>query len=98
MSIVITGATGHLGRLVIEDLITAGTPADEILALGRNSEKLAQLPTRTAHADYADEATLREPFQGADAVLFISSSEPGQRIAQHRNVVEAAKNAGVGRI
>jgi NAD(P)H dehydrogenase (quinone) len=98
MPIVITGATGQLGRLVIEDLIAAGTPAGEILALGRDKEKLAQLPTRTAHVDYADQDALESAFRGADAVLFISGSEVGRRIAQHGNVVRAAKNAGVGRI
>src|SRR5438876_3505401 len=98
MPIVITGATGQLGRLVIEDLLAAGTPAGEILALGRDKDKLAQLPTRTARVDYADQDALESAFQGADAVLLISGSEAGQRVAQHRNVVRAATNAGVGRI
>src|SRR3954453_3857445 len=98
MSIVITGATGPLGRLVIEDLLAAGTPAEEILALGRNESVLAELKVPTRKVDYADVKGLEEAFRGADVVLFSSGSEFGQRLAQHRNVVDAAMAAGVGRI
>ena len=98
-SFVITGATGHLARLVIESLLERGVPADHIVATGRDVDRLKDLADRGVTvrvADYDDPATLRDAFAGADRLLFVSSSEVGSRIAQHRNVVDAAKQAGVG--
>ena len=99
MSIVVTGATGHLGRLVVESLVDRGvTPAD-IVATGRAAERLAPLAglgVRTAVADYTDSAALDTALEGAGAVLLVSGSEAGQRVAQHGNVVAAAARAGVG--
>jgi NAD(P)H dehydrogenase (quinone) len=98
MTIVVTGATGQFGRHAIESLLAKGVPASEIVALGRNADKLAALdlgvPVRVAA--YEDRDALTAAFTGADKVLFVSGSEPGGRIEQHRNVVEAAKAAGVG--
>lgn len=101
MSIVVTGATGHLGRLVVQHLLADGVPAAEIVAAGRRTERLADLAeqgVRVAAVDYADPATLAAAFDGADVVLLVSGSEVGQRVAQHRAVIEAAKGAGVGRV
>ncbi|KOX16339.1 SDR family oxidoreductase [Nocardiopsis sp. NRRL B-16309] len=101
MSVVITGATGHLGRLVVEDLLAGGLPADQITATGRDTAKLADLSAKgvsTARADFGDPASLKAAFEGADTVLLVSGSEVGQRVDQHRNAVEAAKDAGVGHI
>jgi NAD(P)H dehydrogenase (quinone) len=96
MSIVVTGATGHLGRLAVESLLRRGVPADQITATGRNIDKISDLGVPAQRVVYEDVDTLRQAFAGADKLLFISGSEVGQRIAQHRNVVTAAKEAGVG--
>lgn len=92
--IVVTGASGHLGRLVVQGL-RAKLPADQIVAAARTTSKAADLGVAVRHADYSDPATLATAFAGADKVLLISSSEVGNRIAQHTAAVEAAKQAGV---
>ena len=95
--IVITGASGQLGRLVIQSLL-AKVPASQIVAAVRNPERasdLAALGVQIRKADYTDPASLDAAFQGAEKVLLISSSEVGQREAQHRNVIDAVKKAGV---
>ena len=96
MTIVVTGATGPFGRHTIEALLSRGVPADQILATGRKIEKVKDLGVRVQHADYENPEELRAAFTGADQVLFVSGSEPGKRVPQHRNVIEAAKAAGVG--
>jgi NAD(P)H dehydrogenase (quinone) len=101
MRIVVTGATGHLGRLAIEHLLARGVAATDIVGAGRNAEKLAQLSTTgvgTALIDFDDQASLDTAFAGADAVVLVSGSEPGRRVSQHTNVIDASKRAGVGRI
>jgi NAD(P)H dehydrogenase (quinone) len=101
MTIVVTGATGGLGRAAIESLLKRGVPAGEIVAVGRSVEKIADLADRgvvVKRASYDEPAELREAFAGADKLLFVSASDPGQRLAQHTNVVEAAKAAGVGKV
>ncbi|MDN4595642.1 SDR family oxidoreductase [Leifsonia virtsii] len=101
MTIVVTGATGHLGRLVVESLLERGVPAADIRALGRRAERLAPLAERgveTAVIDFERPETLDEAFRGADALLLVSGSEVGNRIPQHRNAIDAAVRAGVGRI
>ncbi len=98
MTIVVTGATGHLGRLTVQALLRRGVPADQIVATGRQVDKLDDLAARGVHirrADYTDPASLRAAFAGADKVLLVSSSEVGQRAAQHANAIDAAKDAGV---
>ena len=95
--IVITGASGQLGRLVIQSLLTK-VPASRIDAAVRNPQKasdLAALGVQIRRADYTDSASLDAAFQGAEKVLLISSSEVGQRLAQHRNAIDAARRAGV---
>ncbi|HCT78643.1 MAG TPA: NAD(P)-dependent oxidoreductase [Micromonosporaceae bacterium] len=101
MTITVTGATGQLGRLVIADLLERGIPASEIVAAVRNPAKagdLAALRVQIREADYTKPETLVTAFAGTHKLLLISSSEVGQRVDQHRNVVEAAVKAGVGQI
>ncbi|WP_434995486.1 SDR family oxidoreductase [Arthrobacter sp. Ld5] len=98
MSIVITGATGQLGRHVIEALLERGVPAQDIVAAGRSVEKIADLGergVRVRRMDYADAASVAEALKGARKVLLISGSEVGQRVEQHRRVIEAAKAEGI---
>jgi NAD(P)H dehydrogenase (quinone) len=95
--IVVTGASGQLGRLVIESLLKK-VPAVEIVAAVRNPEKVADLARRgvqVRQADYEQPASLTAAFQGADKLLLISASELGRRVPQHRAVIDAAKAAGV---
>jgi NAD(P)H dehydrogenase (quinone) len=95
--IVITGASGQLGRLVITSLL-AKLPARQIVAAVRSPERaadLAALGVQIRKADYSDPTSLEAAFQGAEKVLLISSSEVGQRVAQHKNVIDAARKAGV---
>ncbi|MGM7969447.1 SDR family oxidoreductase [Yersinia enterocolitica] len=95
--IAVTGATGQLGRLVINALLKK-VPANEIIAAVRSPEKasdLAALGVQVRKADYSQPTTLETAFQGVDKLLLISSSEVGQRIAQHTAVINAAKHAGV---
>lgn len=95
--IVVTGATGQLGRLVIQSLLTK-LPAAQIVAAVRQPERaadLAELGVQVRQADYTKPVTLDAAFKGAEKILLISSSEVGQRTAQHKNVIDAAKRAGV---
>ena len=95
--IVVTGATGKLGRLVIAGLLEKVLPA-EIVAAVRTPEKAADLAARgvqVKQADYSEPETLHLAFAGAEKVLLISGSELlGGRVAQHQAVIEAAKSAG----
>ncbi len=95
--IVVTGATGKLGRLVVENLLKT-VPAAQITAAVRSPAKAADLAARgvvVKEADYTRPQTLDAALAGADKVLLISSSEVGQRAKQHQNVIAAAKKAGV---
>lgn len=96
--IIVTGASGQLGRLVIEVLLKI-LPASEIVAAVRNPEKVADLAARgvqVRQADYDQPASLASAFKGADKLLLISASEVGRRVPQHRAVIDAAKAAGIG--
>ena len=98
MSIVITGATGQLGRHAVEALLERNVPAADIVAAGRSVEKLAdfaQRGVRVKAMDYADAQSVAAALKGASKVLLISGSEVGQRVEQHRTVIEAAKAEGV---
>lgn len=97
MTIAITGANGQLGRLVVETL-KRKVPASDIVALARSPEKAADLGVATRAANYSKPETLGAALTGVDTLLLISSNEMGQRAAQHRNVIDAAKKAGVKRI
>ncbi len=100
--IVVTGATGKLGHLVIAGLLESVPPA-QIVAAVRTPEKakdIAALGVQVRQADYSQPETLRPALAGADAVLLISSSDlstgSDARAAQHQAVIEAAKSVGVG--
>ncbi|MFD5200919.1 SDR family oxidoreductase [Streptomyces sp. NPDC058375] len=100
MSIVVTGATGALGRLVVDALLTT-VPAGEVVAVVRDKEKAAALAARGVElriADYSRPETLAGAFRSGDRVLLISGSEVGRRVAQHTAVIDAAKAAGVAQL
>jgi NAD(P)H dehydrogenase (quinone) len=95
--IVVTGASGQLGRLVIHSLLKQ-VDASQIIAAARQPERvgdLAALGVQVRRADYTEPESLDIAFQGAEKVLLISSSEVGQRESQHKNVIDAAKRTGV---
>lgn len=98
MSIVVTGATGALGRLVIEELLRRTAPGG-IVAVARDrarSADLAALGVGVKIADYGRPETLDALFSAGDRVLLISGNEAGRRLTQHRDVIDAAREAGVG--
>ncbi len=100
MTIAVTAATGQLGQKIVAQLLDR-VPASEVVAVVRNPEKAAPLAARGVDvrvADYTDRAALTEAFAGVDKVVLISSNEVGQRSTQHRNVIDAAKDAGVNYI
>ncbi|MFD4788914.1 NAD(P)H-binding protein [Streptomyces sp. NPDC058459] len=100
MSIVVTGATGNLGRLVIEELLLR-RPATEVAAVVRDAARAADLGARGVElrvADYNAPQTLRGAFRPGDVVLLISGSEIGRRVPQHTAVIDAARAAGVARL
>ncbi len=94
----VTGTTGHLGPLVVRELLARGVPAADVVALARTPEKAADLGVPVRRADYSDTATLPEALAGVDVLLLVSGSEVGRRVAQHTAVIEAAKTAGVQRV
>ncbi|MEU2376297.1 MULTISPECIES: SDR family oxidoreductase [Streptomyces] len=99
MPIVVTGATGQLGRLAVEALLRRGTPAADIIATGRDLARIKDLADRgitVRRADFADADSLAAAFAGADRLLLISASVPvDERVANHRRVIDAAASAGV---
>ncbi|MEU5313574.1 SDR family oxidoreductase [Streptomyces sp. NPDC021562] len=99
MSIVVTGATGQLGRLTVEALLRRGVPAADIIATGRDIAGIKDLADRgvtVRRADFADTDGMVEAFAGADRLLLVSASVPvGERVANHRRVIDAAASAGV---
>lgn len=98
MTIAITGASGHLGRLVVESLLDSGVTPSDIVAVVRTPAKIDDLAARgvtVRAADYEDPATLRAAFEGVDRLLLVSGNEMGRRVEQHGKVVDAAREAGV---
>ncbi|MFZ4895569.1 SDR family oxidoreductase [Plantibacter sp. Mn2098] len=99
--LVVTGASGQLGRGVVDALLARGVDAGRILATGRRTEALADLAAKgvaTAHVDFADPSTIDAALKTGDTLLLVSGSEVGNRVPQHRNVIDAAARAGVARI
>jgi NAD(P)H dehydrogenase (quinone) len=97
MKIGVTGATGHLGRLVIKELLKS-VPAQDVVAIVRSAAKAADLAAQGVQvrvAPYDDPAALQAALAGVERLLLISSSEVGRRVQQHQNVIDAAKAAGV---
>lgn len=98
MTILVTGTSGQLGRLVVESLLDRGVPAPDVVATARDVESIYDLADRgvdVRQADYSDPASLKEAFSGVDRALLVSSSAIGERVEHHRNVIEAAADAGV---
>jgi len=94
MKIGVTGATGQLGRLVVESL-KSKVSAETIVALVRNPEKAADLGIEARAFDYTQAENLVASLRGIDKLLLISGNEVGQRLPQHLAVIDAAKQAGV---
>ncbi|WP_123026520.1 SDR family oxidoreductase [Mycolicibacterium stellerae] len=98
--ILVTGASGQLGRLVVEELLKT-VPQSQLVATARNVDALADLEARgveVRQADFSKPDTMDAAFKGVDKLLLISSSEIGQRGPQHLNAINAAKAAGVSLI
>ncbi len=101
-TLLVTGASGHLGRLVVETLLAA--KAGPVIGTTRDPAKLADLTAKGAeirHADFDAPETLASAFAGADRLLLISTDAlgtDGRRLAQHRAAVKAAVEAGVRHI
>ena len=94
----VTGASGHLGRLAVLALLERGTAPSDVVATARDTDALSDLAARgvvTRRADYTDPVSLEEAFVGVDRVLLVSSSAVGERVPQHANVIDAAVAAGV---
>ncbi|MFI9489347.1 NAD(P)H-binding protein [Promicromonospora sp. NPDC052451] len=97
----VTGATGHLGHLVVAELLSRGVPAADVVAVVRTPDKAADLAARgvqVREGDYDRPETLPAALAGVQRLLLVSGSEPGRRVPQHAAVIEAAQAAGVGRI
>lgn len=97
----VTGASGHLGRLAVQELLARAVPAADVVAIVRTRGKAADLADRGVQvraADYSRPESLVAALTGVQRLLLVSSSEPGQRVAQHANVIRAAKTAGTARI
>lgn len=97
-TIAVTAASGHLGRAIVKAL-TAKSSTDRVVALARTPAKAEDLGVEVRQGDYNDRAGLEHSLQGVDTVLLVSGMDaPDKRIGQHRNVIEAAKAAGVKKI
>ena len=95
--IAVTGANGQLGTLVVQGLLSK-TPAKKIVAVVRkpaDAAVLQQLGVQVRQGDYDNSESLLAAFQGVEKVLLVSAVAPGQRLRQHKAVIDAAKTAGV---
>jgi NAD(P)H dehydrogenase (quinone) len=100
MSVIVTGAAGHLGRLVAEQLLQR-LPPEQLVLVTRRPEALRELSARgvdVRHGDFDDPDSLPRAFAGGDRMLLISTDAVGRRIRQHRAAIDAAAAAGVGRV
>ncbi|KRF07746.1 NAD(P)-dependent oxidoreductase [Nocardioides sp. Soil777] len=94
----VTGTSGHLGRLVVRSLLDLGVSPADVVATARDTAPIADLAALgvvVRRADYTDPASLDAAFAGVDRALLVSSSAVGERVAQHAAVIEAAAAAGV---
>jgi len=101
MSIVVTGATGRLGRLVVDALLDRGVDPAEVVATGRSVERLADLADRGVRVEHFDFDAVPDtvPWLSADDVLLlVSGSEVGKRVPQHGAVIDLAARSGVRRL
>jgi NAD(P)H dehydrogenase (quinone) len=98
MKYAVTGSTGNLGFLVVKALLDKNVPPSSIVAIGRTQSKagaLSGLGVEVRLADYMQPATLTRALLGVNRLLLVSGSEVGKRLAQHQNVLDAARKAGV---
>ncbi len=96
--ILITGATGKTGGIVINTLLNKGISASQIAALVRDETKTAHLKEKGIDirlGDYDNKPRLNEAMNGIDKVLLISGTDISKAVEQHKNVIDAAKEAGV---
>jgi NAD(P)H dehydrogenase (quinone) len=101
MSFVIPAASGHLGRLVVQDLLSRGVPAADIVAGARNPDAIADLAAtgvRTARIDYDEPATVEAALNAGDSFVLVSGKDLTIRDKQHVDAIAAAARAGVGHI
>jgi len=99
--ILITGATGHFEKATINSLLNKGISASDITALVRDEKKAADLKEKGIHikiGDYHNYGSLKEALKGVDKLLLVSSSDLNERLKQHQNVIDAAKESGVTQI
>ena len=98
MKIAVTAASGNLGTEIVKALIRE-VGADRVVGLARTPANAQHLEVEIRPGDYTDRSLLTNSLAGIDAVLLVSGNvDPAHRIAQHRNVIEAAKSAGVDKI
>lgn len=98
MTIAITSVSGQLGAAISRALIDMN-PAGNIVGLARSPEKVKNLAVDVRPGDYADPQQLQTSLQGVDTLLLVSgNAAPDERIGQHRNVIEAARTAGVSKL
>ncbi|GLY16659.1 NAD(P)-dependent oxidoreductase [Kineosporia sp. NBRC 101677] len=101
MSIVVTAASGNLGRLTVEALLSRGVPAADIVATSRDITRIKDFADRgvqVRRADFAEPDSLPAAFEGADKLLLISTTTPSERVANHRRAIDAAVAAGVSMV
>ncbi|MEZ8884767.1 MULTISPECIES: SDR family oxidoreductase [Vibrio] len=98
MKIAVTAASGKLGSAIVEATVKL-TSKNQVVALARTPERAFGLGVEVRPGDYEDAEQLEQSLQGVDVVLLVSGMDaPDKRIGQHRNVIEAAKKAGVRKI
>jgi NAD(P)H dehydrogenase (quinone) len=98
MTFLVTGAAGNLGALAVEALLDRGVAPGDIVATARDTDRLGGFAARgvvTRSLDYDDPASVDAALEGVDRLLLVSSSAVGQRVEQHRTVLEAAARKGV---
>jgi len=98
MTFLVTGAAGNLGALAVEALLDRGVAPGDLVATARDTDRLSAFAARgvvTRRLDYDDPASVDAALEGVHRLLLVSSSAVGQRVSQHRTVLEAAARKGV---
>jgi NAD(P)H dehydrogenase (quinone) len=101
MSVVIPATSGHLGRLIVTDLLGPGVPAGEVVAGARNLDAIAdpaEAGVRPARIDYDEPATIEAAVRPGDTIVLISGAYSSDRGRQHADAVAAAERAGAGQV
>jgi len=99
--IVVSGASGQLGGLVVEDLLARGVEPERLILVSRTPEGLeeyAALGANVRYGDFAEPGSLTDAYEGGDRMLLISINPVPNRVELHRNAIDAAVAAGVGHI